>query len=452
MSEGVSAAAVEAAGRRREESQALRQSYTEGWQRTQAEGVEAVNSWLEARTSNRTTGSENRETHGALYQTLDQVSESLQRTHGWDRRTAAEVTARAAAEGYVEASGGLDFLGNGGKVGGRLSTSIGTSVTATGGETEALNAARQALSQQGFSDRIDRTAATYAAESFSQTSTAQNMSAEKISDTFSSTSSLLNAAETAESQARTYEQRADYVRSNSATFDTNLNNVFVPFAMERLVGTRDSYGVVIDEDRAREILAGRTPEDLSRLEEVGRAFQAQQADRIPVPDLITQNRDVGQNVQQFQPNQVQVLDVPESGSDLRTGFGLSELGRPGEAISEHAPGSVAWQAEREERAAAAAAAAASAGEGASAGGQGGGRMRDNDAGQPGTPRAANDEEPVVVPQFRSELRDQIRASTGRAADVLDRTEVPHNVVIDTFGGEDGRQAAAGMARVARRNE
>ncbi|WP_309091920.1 conjugal transfer protein TraG N-terminal domain-containing protein [Phenylobacterium sp.] len=466
MSEGVSAAAVEAAGRRREESQALRQSYTEGWQRTQAEGVEAVNSWLEARVNNRTIGSEQRETHGSLYQTMDQVADTLQRTHGYDRRTAAETAARATLETYAEGKAGLDFLGTGGGVGARGSLAASMSLTNTATETEGLNAARQMLSSQGFSDRVDRTAATYAAESFSQTSTAQNMSAEKISDTFSSTSSLLNAAETAESQARTYEQRADYVRSNSATFDTNLNNVFVPFAMERLVGTRDSYGVVIDEDRAREILAGRTPEDLSRLEEVGRAFQAQQAERIPVPDLITENRDVGQNVQQFQPNQVQVLDVPSSGSELRGGFGLSELGRPGEAISEHAAGSPAWQAEREE---AAAAAAARAGDGGAGSPNGSGAARDRaddsgnaaaggrarageEAGAPASrPPAVNDDEPVVRPQFNSPLREQIRAATDRVDAEVDGWR-GGRVAADLADAGEGSQTQAGAARVARRNE
>jgi conjugal transfer mating pair stabilization protein TraG len=447
-SEGISAAAIEAAGERRETSQALRQSYTEGWSRTQAEGVEAVNSWLASSSSTRTTGSENRETHGSLYQTLDQVSENLQRTHGYSEATAKEATARAALEVYGQAQGGVSFFGNEATAGARASMTGQVGISRTDTETDSVQAARQALSSQGFSDRVDRTAATYAAESFSQTSTAQTMSAEKFSDTFSSTSALTNAAETAETQARSYEQRADYVRSNSATFDTNLNNVFVPYAMERLVGSRDSYGAIIDEDRAREMLAGRTPEDISRIEEIGRAFQQDQAERIPVPDLIAQNRDIAPNVQQFQPGQVQVLDVPAEGSELRTGFGLSELNRPGEPISEHAPGSAAWQAEREERAAAAA--ASGGGNGSDSGGGQSGRSRDNDAGEPARPRAANDEEPVVVPQFNSALRDQIRASTGEAADILD-SHRPADGRLIGFGESDTQQTAGGMARLARRN-
>jgi conjugal transfer mating pair stabilization protein TraG len=457
MSEGISAAAVEAASMRREESQALRQSYSEGWQRTKSEGVEGVNSWLDARTHNRTTGNETRETHGSMFQQLDQVSESLQRTHGWDRKTATEATARAALEAYGEASVGAKAFGNGATAGVRGSLSASTSISATGTESDALNAARQTLSSQGFTDRVDRTAASYAAESFSQTSTAQNMTAEKISDTFSSTASITNAADTAETQARTYEQRADYVRSNAATFDTNLNNVFVPYAMERLVGSRDSYGAIIDDDRAREILAGRSPEDVSRIEEIGRAFQTEQAAKIAVPDLIQENRDVGSRVQQFQPNEVEVLRPPASGSDLREGLSLSELGRPGQGGgSEFAPGSASWREERSERLEAEAARQESAGEPGArqdyAGGRGDPQRGGGDQEPARASRTANDDEPVIRPQFNSALRDQIRASTGNAAEVLDRAAVPHNGLIDALGGEDSRQTAAGMARLARRNE
>jgi hypothetical protein len=381
---------------------------------------------------------------------LDQVSENLQRTHGYSQATAKEATARAAIEAYAQVQGGASLFGNEATAGARASVTGQVGISRSDTETDSVQAARQALSSQGFSDRVDRTAATYAAESFSQTSTAQNMTAEKISDTFSSTAALTNAAETAESQARTYEQRADYVRSNSATFDTNMNNVFVPFAMDRLVGSRDSYGAIIDEDRAREILAGRTPEDISRIDEIGRAFQQDQADRISVPELIAQNRDVAPNVQQFQPGTVQVLDVPSEGAALREGFGMSNLGRPGEPISEHAPGSSAWQAEREERAAAAAASPGS-GDVGQRSGRGGDRDRDNDAGAPSSPRPANDaDEPVIRPQFNSALRDQIRASTGEAADMLD-SHRPADGRLIGFGESDTQQTAGGMARLARRN-
>jgi hypothetical protein len=319
-----------------------------------------------------------------------------------------------------------------------------------------VQAARQALSSQGFSDRVDRTAATYAAESFSQTSTAQNMTAEKISDTFSSTASITNAADTAETQANTYEQRADYVRSNAATFDTNLNNAFVPYAMDRLVGSRDSYGAIIDDDRAREILAGRSTEDLSRVEEIGRAFQTEQAAKIEVPGLIQENRDVGARVQQFQPNEVEVLRPPPTGTDLREGFGLAELARPGEGGgSEFAPGSASWREERSERLETEAARQEYAG--------GSGLRQDSASNgsdrEPATAgnlepaqvaRNANDDEPVIRPQFNSALRDHIRSTTGEAAEMLD-SHRPADGRLIGFGESDTQQTAAGMARLARRN-
>lgn len=448
MSEGISAAAVEAAGMRREESQALRQAYTEGWQRTQSEGVEAVNSWLEARTNNRTIGSEQRETHGSTYQVMDQIADTLQRTHGYDRRTAAEVAARATLETYAEGKAGLDFLGTGGGVGARGSLAASMALTNSATTSDGLNAARQMLSSQGFTDRVDRSAATYAAESFSQTSTAQTMSAEKLADTFSSTSSITNAAETAETQARSYEQRADYVRSNSATFDTNLNNAFVEYAMERLVGSRDSYGAIIDDDRAREILAGRSSEDLSRIEEIGRSFQAEQADRIQVPGLIQENRNIGERVQQFQPNEVEVLQPPASPSELREGLSRGELGRPGQGLSSDlAPGSAGWREERSERLEAESARQEAAGNrGSGESGRGSG-----DSGSPRSPTTANDDEPVIRPQFNSPLRDEIRAATGRVDSEIGGWRGGRAAENLNDDGERA-QTQTGAARVARRNE
>ena len=40
-------------------------------------------------------------------------------------------------------------------------------------------------------------------------------------------------------------------KTNSATIDQNLNNQFTEYAMQRLVGQRDAYGGVIDEERGR---------------------------------------------------------------------------------------------------------------------------------------------------------------------------------------------------------
>ncbi|WP_269220959.1 hypothetical protein [Brevundimonas vesicularis] len=51
-------------------------------------------------------GSEERDTWGSTYQVMDQVSQNLQRTHGYSESTAKQAVARAAAEAFVEGSVG----------------------------------------------------------------------------------------------------------------------------------------------------------------------------------------------------------------------------------------------------------------------------------------------------------------------------------------------------------
>ena len=132
FSEGVSSALVEAAGMRREEAQALRRSVSEAQSRVASEGVERVNSWLQSDSKTRTMGSEERDAWGSTYQVMDQVSQNLQRTHGYSESTAKQAVARAAAEAFVEGSVGTPgqgVLGSGVRAGGRATVGVEASAS-----------------------------------------------------------------------------------------------------------------------------------------------------------------------------------------------------------------------------------------------------------------------------------------------------------------------------------
>ena len=335
FSEGVSSALVEAAGMRREEAQALRRSVSEAQSRVASEGVERVNSWLQSDSKTRTMGSEERDTWGSTYQVMDQVSQNLQRTHGYSESTAKQAVARAAAEAFVEGSVGTPgqgVLGSGVRAGGRATVGVEASASRNTTETDQVQAARTALSSAGFTDRVDRTTANFASNTFSQTSTAQSMSSEKISDTFSSTRSIMDAADQSESQARSYDQRADFTKTNSATIDQNLNNQFTEYAMQRLVGQRDAYGGVIDEERAAYIMSGRgSAGETAMVRELEQSFRQEEVMKIAAPEQVVQGREIGQTVRQMEPEQVRLLEPgggrqqPPSGGDLG-GAGSTRIG------------------------------------------------------------------------------------------------------------------------------
>lgn len=345
-SDGVSKAYVEAANNSRSMSQSLSHSVSEGQSRVASESAEKIQSWLNSDSKTRSQGSDSRDTWGSTYQVMDQVSQSLQKTHGYDERTAKQLTARAALEGSLGAEVPIPALG-GAKLGVRGTIGVDQSVTASGSESNGLNAARQALSSSGFTDRVDKTAAQYAAESFSQTSTAQFMSSQKVSDTFSSTRSITDASNQAETQARSYEQRADFTRSNAASLNTNLNNQFTSFAMDRLVGQRDAYGALIDQERAAYILSGRgSSEEMAMVQDIQSQFRQEEAFKIAAPDLVqTNSQSVGQTVSSV-PSEPLRIPEPAGTSDLGAGVNLRDLGRPGSGVSDAAPGTARWEEER----------------------------------------------------------------------------------------------------------
>lgn len=451
FSEGVSSALVEAAGMRREEAQALRRSVSEAQSRVASEGVERVNSWLQSDSKTRTMGSEERDAWGSTYQVMDQVSQNLQRTHGYSESTAKQAVARAAAEVFVEGSVGTPgqgVLGSGVRAGGRATAGVEASASRNTTETDQVQAARTALSSAGFTDRVDRTTANFASNTFSQTSTAQAMSSEKISDTFSSTRTILDAADQSETQARSYDQRADFTKTNSATIDQNLNNQFTEYAMQRLVGQRDAYGGVIDEERAAYIMSGRgSAAETAMVRELEQSFRQEEVMKIAAPEQVVQGREIGQTVRQMEPEPVRLLEPGGDGSSLRQGVTLAGLGQPGSGASEFAPGTTGWQAEREERAERAAEAQAS--RSARAGSDSGGGEPDVRSRVPGEGVANDTGEPVIRQVFNSALRDSIREDVREGGGVIDAHRPADTSLWNSRNVEDTQQEQ-GSARLGRR--
>lgn len=326
------------------------------------------------------------------------------------------------------------------KVGARATVGAEASMSKNAAESDQLNAARTALSSVGFTDKVDKTTAEFASQTFSQTSTAQNMSAQRISDVFSSTRSITDTADQAETMSKSYDQRAEYARTNSASFDTNLNNQFTAYAMERLQGQRDQYGGAITEERAAYILSGRgSASETALVKDLEETFRQQEVMKLVAPEAVVEARSLGQTVQQMQAEPVRLIEPGGDGSALREGVSLGALGSPGQGISEHAPGTAAWREERSEAAAASASAAAS---------------RSSGSGQSSTQgvglSAANDSgEPQLRPGFNSPYRESIRASTESAGNFIDAHRRADGKLL-TGGEMESSQQEQGTARLGRR--
>ncbi|GAA0206517.1 conjugal transfer mating pair stabilization protein TraG [Brevundimonas nasdae] len=333
-SEGISAAAVQAASERRQESVDLRHSLTEGKSRAQSESTEFVQQWMSGTSSTWTQGRDNRETWGATEQQMDSQAQTLSRNFGIQHQDAKAIVAATALEAYGQAglsSGIFKQAGIDVSAGGKLSMSASGSRSSTASETDALNAARSSLSSQSFTDRFDQSAANYASEAFAKTQSASTSEALKRSDTFTSTRSITDAMDRSEGLARSYEQRADLTRSQGASAEINYANAFEGYAINQLVGRRDAYGVEIDADRARGILAGHSMADMSLVHEVTGSFHKDMATRIDTPELIGRNQNLAPNAEAANPGPVRLLQEG-TGASLRTGLGRGSEGRPGEGF------------------------------------------------------------------------------------------------------------------------
>lgn len=334
-SEGISAAAVQAASDRRQESVDLRHSLQEGRTRAQAESSEFIQQWMAGTSSTWTQGKDNRGTWGAMEQQMDSQATQLSKQFNIDHRDAKAITASAALEMYGQAglsSGILKQAGIDAQGGLRTNVGVNGQRSSTVSTTDALNAAKTSMSNHSFSDRYDQTVANYAQESFSQTQSASTSEALKRSDTFTTTRSITDSMDRSESMARTYEQRADLTKSQGASAEINYANQFESYAINNLVGRQDAYGNEITQDRARQILAGHSNADMGLVHEVTQSFHRDMATRIDTPDLIHENQSVGMTAAGANPGAVRELNDGGS-AGLGHGLGRGSEGRPGQNFS-----------------------------------------------------------------------------------------------------------------------
>lgn len=410
-SEGISAAQVQAASERREEAKSLRWAQSEGASRARSEATEYVQQWMNGTTSTSTTGTDNRSTWGALHQQMDSTQQQLMRDYGVSETQAKQITANAALEAYGNAGVNTPLKGilpGSASAGLRAQGGISGSRSGTVNETDAIKAAQQSMSSESFSDRFDRTAAQYAAEAFTATASQSTSEALKRSDAFTTTTSITETADRMESMARSLEERADLTRSQGASMDLSYNNTFVPWAVDRLTGRQDAYGEVISQERAIDILAGRSQADIDLTQEVAREFHREMATKIDTPELLARNADVGRTVQDASFGEVRALE-PTDRESLQYGLGSGSAGRPGDAFSAHAPGTREWV---EERQAAEAAQAAQV------------SRSEREPSSSDRPAAGWAGESELQPGFQSETRDRIRGDTAAVSEALEARRIP----------------------------
>nr|WP_312119852.1 conjugal transfer protein TraG N-terminal domain-containing protein [Brevundimonas diminuta] len=421
-SEGISAAAVQAASDRRQESVDLRHSLQEGKTRAQSESTEFVQQWMAGTSSTWTQGKDNRQTWGAMEQAMDSTSQQLQRQYNLSAADAKTFTAQATLEAYGQAglsTGALKAMGIDANAGVRGSAGMTGSRSSSVTESDALNAARSSMSNHSFSDRYDQAVANYAQESFSKTQSASTSEALKRSDTFTSTRSITDSMDRSESMARTYEQRADLTKSQGASAEINYANAFESYAIDKLVGRQDAYGNEITQDRARQILAGHSNGDMGLVHEVTQSFHRDMATRIDTPDLIQQNQGVGMTAAGANPGAVRELNDGGT-SNLGLGLGRGSEGRPGQAFSMEAQPTA-----REGDGAAASVASPRGQSGGGADRQGSGRGSAITAPEPASPGAGWAGESRLQPGFSSPVRDQIRGDTAAADEALSARRTPN---------------------------
>lgn len=293
MTEGVSAAATQQATHYRDIGTAVDRTWSEAQSRVRSDIIDASRAWSEGRDWRSSVGAERRDGVSSFMQELDGVSTSLQQRLGVTEREAKQLTARAAAEVYGDASlgVGLPGTGTGAKVGVRSSAGVDASRSRGAESQVGMDAARQELSSRNWGDKVERYTADVAQESWSRTAGYQSTYKEVTSDTFSSSQTVTDTLRNFENEGQRWEQRADFARTNAASMEQTYAQEFAAFAQGRLFGARDAYGAEIDRQRLGDILNPRTADDRALLEETAQSFFAAKAAQIDPSATITQTRE-----------------------------------------------------------------------------------------------------------------------------------------------------------------
>lgn len=267
------------------------------------------------------------------------------------------------------------------------------------------------------------------------------MSSQKVSDTFASSNAMTQAVQRSEAEARVLEKRADISSTGSVSMDYNLNNEFTKFGLKELEGTRDAYGSIIDREAAVSILSGQRSDSADYISTLQSKFIDQKATSISEPELLAAHREIGGNVRNLDLPELRTIETPASAGEIRGGSGLANLGAAGSSISDAAPGSSAWNAERE-------AAAAAHQPSSSGGGRHGDGHERQDRGNvhDDIPTSAGGT-PVLQPGFYGSDREGIRQQALTGGNLIDLHGSPDGKL---FG--ENHQQSTGSGRLARRNQ
>ena len=313
MSEGVSTAATQQATRYRDLGTAVDKTWSQAQSRVRSDITDASRAWSEGRDWRSSVGSESRDGVSSFMQELDGVSTSLQSRLGVTEREAKQMTARAAAEVYGDASAGLGVPGvTGAKVGVRASAGVDASRSRSAESQVGMDAARQELSSRNWGDKVERYTSDVAQQTWSQNASFQQTFKEVQSDSFSSSQAVTDTLRRFENEGERWQARADYASTQAASMERTYAQQFTAFAEGQLYGSRDAYGVEIDRQRLGEILNPRTEDDRALLDETAGSFFAAKAAAIEPPGRIADTREAPSSFDAIQPF---------SASDLRGGRG-----------------------------------------------------------------------------------------------------------------------------------
>jgi len=289
VAQGVSTASTQQASHYRDLGQAIDKTWSEAQTRTQSVATEVANAWSRGEDWTRRTGTENREGMSQMVQDLDQTSKSLQQRFGLTETDAKHLTLAAAAKGGAQGEFGLKAFGLGGNAYLDLGATLSSSRDKGISTSTALEAAQQELSSRQFSDKLENQTSNFAQQSWGQNKSFSNTYREVSSDTFASSKSVADSLRKFENEGIRWEERADYARTHSASLDQTYQHQFAGWARDRLVGTRDAYGILIDEERLGQILNPEGPTalyDRQLLHTTAEEFYRDIAAGIPVDPSI----------------------------------------------------------------------------------------------------------------------------------------------------------------------
>lgn len=284
-----SAAYTEAAGIASERGQAIRNSATQGFSRAHAEAAQVIDSVTTGTTDTASWGESQNNAWKEGKSQVQQVSEQLHQKYGFEKSSVGNIMVQAAGEL------GLSAGGPGGK-GGYAKASLGGSASRTWStaERDAIDFAKQQMASTGFTTSVERVGSKYAQDSFANTAASQHMTSQQVSDTFSTQTGATQSADQYESQAASYARRADEAKTSSAAMQVAYDNLWTPYAIDRLQQMRDGYGQVIDRDRAVAMLSSRSQADIDIVDDVAKGFHKKMAaDEIVRPGMLDELQGTG---------------------------------------------------------------------------------------------------------------------------------------------------------------